>query len=366
MTERPADQQRDADNEPWAPATIAVGAGRPDREPDAPLNPPVTLASVYVAGGEREYGRYGNPTWEAFEAVLGELEGGAALAFASGMAAVSALLDLVTPGETVVAPRHAYLGTLHLLATKQQRGELSVRRVDLTDTAATIEACTDAAVVWLESPTNPMLEVADVPAIIEGAHAAGARVVVDNTFATPILQRPLDDGADAVLHSATKLLSGHADLLLGAVVTRDPELRRAVDEQRRMKGAVAGPMEAWLATRGMRTLHLRVDAAQRNARYLAERLAGHPRIGRLHDPGFGTMLGIETVGGATAADRLIESTSLWVNATSLGGVESTFERRRRWSSEQATVPEEFIRLSVGVEDPEDLWRDLQKALDSLG
>jgi cystathionine gamma-synthase len=351
--------------EPLAPATVTVTAGRPAREPDAPLSAPVTLASVFVAGGEREYGRYGNPTWEAFESVLGELEGGRALAYASGMAAVSTLLDLVAPGGVVVAPRHAYLGTLHLLASKEQRGEVVVRQVDLTDTAATIEASADAALVWIESPTNPMLEVADVPAIIAGAHAAGARVVVDNTFATPILQRPLDQGADAVLHSATKLLGGHADLLLGAIVTRDPALYRAVDEQRRMKGAIAGPMEAWLATRGMRTLHLRVDAAQRNARQLAERLADHPQISRLHDPGFGTMLGIELTGGVAAADKLTASTSLWVHATSLGGVESTFERRRRWSSEQSTVPDDYIRLSVGVEDGDDLWRDLGTALDAL-
>src|SRR5690606_22408915 len=180
--------------DPLSPSTVAVTAGRPAREPDAPLNQPVTLASVYVAGGDREYGRYGNPTWEAFEAVLGELEGGRALAYASGMAAVSTLLDLVTPGAVIVAPQHAYLGTLHLLATKEQRGEVTDRRVDLTDTDATIAACDDAALVWLESPTNPMLEVADLPAIIAGAHRAGARVVVDNTFATPILQRPLDDG----------------------------------------------------------------------------------------------------------------------------------------------------------------------------
>jgi cystathionine gamma-synthase len=348
-----------------APATITVSAGRPPREPDAPLNPPVTLASVFVAGGEREYGRYGNPTWEAFETVLGELEGGRALAYASGMAAVSALTDLVAPGGVVVAPQHAYLGTFHLLGSKESRGEVEVRKVDLTDTDATIAACDDAALVWLESPTNPMLEVADLTSIIEGAHAAGARVVVDNTFATPILQRPLDQGADAVVHSATKLLAGHADVLLGAIVTRDPEIHRAVDEQRRMRGAIAGPMEAWLAARGMRTLHLRVEAAQRNARQLAGRLGKHAQINRLHDPGWGTMLGIEMTGGVAAAERLVASTSLWINATSLGGVESTFERRRRWSSEQATVPEDFVRLSVGIEDADDLWHDLERALDSL-
>ena len=222
------------------PATVTVSAGRPPHQPDAPLNTPLTPASVFVAGGEREYGRYANPTWEAFETVLGRLEGGRALAFASGLAAVAAIVDLVAAGEVVVAPRHAYLGVLQQLAAKEQRGQLKVKAVDVSDTAEVVSACEDAALVWLESPTNPALEVADIESIAAAAHAAGARVVVDNTFATPLLQRPLDLGADIVLHSATKYLAGHSDAVLGALVTRDEESYAALDAQRRLLGAIPG------------------------------------------------------------------------------------------------------------------------------
>ncbi len=228
-------------------------------------------ASVYVAGGEREYGRYANPTWEAFEQALGALEGGRCLAYACGLAGVATVLDLVADGETVVVPRHAYLGTLHQLAELERRGRVRVRQVDIADTAAVVSAMDDAALVWVESPTNPALEVADLEAIATAAHEAGARVVADNTFATPLRQRPLDLGADVVVHSATKYLSGHADLVLGAVVTRDDATWRALDESRRSHGAVPGVLEAWLATRGLRTLALRVDRAEANAR-----IAGGP------------------------------------------------------------------------------------------
>lgn len=347
------------------PATVAVTVGRPSHEPDAPLNTPLTAASVFVAGGDREYGRYANPTWESFEEVLGQLEGGRALAFGSGLAAVAAIVDLVAPGEAVVAPRHAYLGTLQQLATKEQRGHLTVRLVDVADTAQVLSACDDAALVWLESPTNPALEVADIETIAAHAHSVGARVVVDNTFATPLLQRPLELGADIVMHSATKYLSGHSDAVLGAVVTRDDATYTALDEQRRLLGAIPGTLETWLATRGIRTLHLRVERAQQNARALAERLMVHPAVETVRYPGFGAIIAIETAGGAEAADELTRATRLWVHATSLGGVESTFERRRRWSSEQATIPESLVRLSVGVEDIEDLWADLVSALDNL-
>ncbi len=347
------------------PSTVAVTVGRPPHEPDAPLNTPLTAASVFVAGGDREYGRYANPTWESFEEVLGALEGGRALAFGSGLAAVAAVVDLVAPGEVVVAPRHAYLGTLQQLATKEQRGLLRVRLVDVADTAQVRSACDDAALVWLESPTNPALEVAEIETIATHAHSAGARVVVDNTFATPLLQRPLELGADIVMHSATKYLSGHSDAVLGALVTRDEETYTALDTQRRLLGAIPGTLETWLATRGVRTLHLRVERAQHNARVLAERLKAHPAVDLVRYPGFGGILAIELAGGAPAADTLTRTTRLWVHATSLGGVESTFERRRRWTSEQATIPESLVRLSVGIEDVEDLWSDLLSALDDL-
>ena len=352
-------------DDPFSPETVAVTAGRPAREIDNPLNTAITPASTYVAGGDREYGRYANPTWEAFEEVLGRLEGGRALTFASGLAAVSAIVDLITPGEKVVVPRHAYLGVLTILSEREQRGLLNVVRVDVEDTAQVVAACDDAAIVWLESPTNPMLEVADIEAIAAAAHEAGARVVVDNTFATPLVQRPLDLGADIVVHSATKYLAGHSDAVIGAVVTRDDEVHKAIDERRGTLGSTPGVLESWLAARGVRTLHLRLERAQSNAAELARRLDAHDAIERVRYPGFGSMIAIEVRGGAPTAELLTRSGLLWVNATSLGGVESTWERRRRWSSESDTVPENLIRMSVGIEDVDDLWRDLEAALDGL-
>ena len=346
------------------PATVAVTAGRPPHEPDQPLNAPITMASTYVAGGDLEYGRYGNPTWTAFETALGGLEGGQCLAYASGMAAVTSLLDLVALGDKVVVPRHSYNGTLVQLADLELRGRLTTTLIDVTDTAAVVEACEDAALVWFESPTNPALEVADVPAIIAAAHDAGARVVVDNTFLTPLLQRPLELGADVVLHSATKYLAGHSDVQLGAIVTLDDDLHTVLKGRRDVQGNTPGPFEAWLALRGLRTLHLRVERAQANAADLARRLADHPLLTEVRYPGLGAMISI-VLPTAHHADLLVRGTALWVHATSLGGVESSFERRRRWQSEPSTIPEGLVRLSVGIEDVEDLWADLSQALDSI-
>ena len=348
---------------PWQPSTMAVKAGRPPHEPDRPLNEPLTMASTYVAGGDVEYGRYGNPTWSAFEEALGALEGGRCLAFSSGLAAVATVLDLVGQDATVVAPRHAYNGSIMQLADLEARGRLKARLVDVVDTDAVVAACSDAALVWLESPTNPALEVADIETITRAGHDAGAYVVVDNTFATPLLQRPLDQGADLVLHSATKFLAGHSDVLLGAVVTRDEQLHGVLKNRRDLLGAVPGTLEAWLALRGLRTLHLRVERAQANAQELVRRLEEHPAVGEVRYPGFGAIVAIVLAQGAMAADLLTRKTSLWVHATSLGGVESTFERRRRWKTEAATIPEGLVRMSVGIEDVEDLWDDLRRALD---
>jgi cystathionine gamma-synthase len=352
MSERPA----------WSPATTAVTAGRPERRPDAPLNVPITMASTYVATGELEYGRYGNPTWTAFEEALGALEGGRCLSFASGLAVVSTVLDLVGPGASVVAPRHAYHGTVMQLADLEARGRVSARLVDITDTDAVVKACDEAALVWLESPTNPALETADIETIAAAAHEAGAYVAVDNTFATPLRQRPLTMGADLVVHSATKYLSGHADVVLGAVVVTDDQLYDVLKGRRDLIGAVPGTLEAWLTLRGMRTLHLRLDRAESNATELARRLSKHPAVEEVRYPGFGGIVSVVLAGGADAADLLTRSTSLWVHATSLGGVESTLERRRRWKSEPATIPDGLVRLSVGIEDVDDLWTDLAMAL----
>jgi cystathionine gamma-synthase len=368
-----------------SPATIAVTAGRPDKVPNAPLSTPVVHSSTYVASpdspqpGDLGYGRWTNPTWQAFETALGLLEGGDALLFASGMAAVSAVVEQVPDGGRVVVPAAAYNGTLVLLGQLAERGRLDVVGVETADTDAVRDVLrTGAHLLWLETPTNPLLEVADLPALVEAGHAAGAVVAVDNTFSTPLLQTPLAYGADVVVHSVTKYLAGHSDVLLGAAVTRDPQLRERLHGHRTTRGAIPGPAEAWLALRGLRTLHLRVERAGANAAELARRLADHRAINRVrhpslpHDPGharalaqmrgFGAIVAIEPAGGAEAAERLAAAVELWVHTTSLGGVESTLERRRRHASEPLHVPESLVRLSVGVEDVEDLWADLDRAL----
>ncbi len=284
----------------WKPSTVAVAAGRPEHRPDAPLNVPIVMASTYVAGGDLEYGRYGNPTWAAFEDALGALEGGRCLSFASGLAAVATVLDLVGNDGLVVAPQHAYNGTVLQLADLESRGRLRTKLVDITDTDAVVAACDDAALIWLESPTNPALELADIATIREAAHAAGAYVVVDNTFATPLLQQPLSLDADLVVHSATKFIAGHSDVLLGAVVTADDQLFDVLKKRRDMIGATPGTFETWLALRGLRTLHVRLERAQANAQELVRRLGGHPAVGEVRYPGFGAIVSVVLTEGALA------------------------------------------------------------------
>ena len=217
--------------------------------------------------------------------------------------------------------------------------------MDVTDTEAVVKACDDAALVWLESPTNPALELADIETLTAAAHEAGAYVAVDNTFATPLLQTPLAQGVDLVVHSATKYLAGHSDVLLGAICTRDDELYGVLKNRRDLMGAIPGTFEAWLVLRGMRTLHIRVERAQANALELVRRLPDHPAIAEVRYPGFGGIVSIVLAQGAIAADLLTHKTRLWVHATSLGGVESTLERRRRWKAEAPTIPEGLVRLS---------------------
>jgi cystathionine gamma-synthase len=365
--------------------TLAVTAGRPARESGAALNPAVHLASTYVGSHDHStvgYGRDGNETWQALEEVIGALEGGRALTFASGMAACQSVLELVEPGSVMVLPDACYSGASAAVETRAARYGWSVRRVDVGDTDAVLAAADGADLVWLESPTNPNMEVADLPRI--GAELNGrVRLAVDNTFATPLLQRPLEMGADIVVHSVTKMLSGHSDVLLGAVVTRpeDDGTWSALARTRSGFGAVPGPMESYLALRGVRTFPLRLAQAQASAQVLAERLAEHPAVRRVRFPGlpsdphhqraartmagFGSLISIE-LADAQASDVLVDACRLWVFATSLGGVESSFERRRRWPNELPTVPESLIRMSVGIEHVDDLWADLAQALDTLG
>jgi cystathionine gamma-synthase len=353
-------------HEGLAPASILVAAGRQPRIPGAGLNAPLEFSSTYVADGPVDYARAGNPTWTAFEEALGALEGGSALVFSSGMAAIAAALSLAPRGAVIVAPTHAYSGTSVLMESFEKAADASIRRVDVSDTEAVRVALQGADVLWAESPTNPMLEVADLPGIFEAAHAVGAIAMCDNTFATPLIQQPLSMGADVVVHSVTKYLAGHSDVVLGATVTAESDRGRsfadALAEHRLLHGAIAGPMETWLALRGMRTMHLRVERSSANAAELAARLKGHPALERLRYPGFGSILAIEVHGGLRGAESVAAHVRLWTHATSLGGVESLIERRRRHPAEPASVPDNLLRLSVGVEDIEDLWRDLDAAL----
>jgi len=363
------------DEPAWRPETVAVAAGR-DTSPGAPLNVPPTLVSAYRDGGPVAYARSGNPTWAAFEEVLGRLEGGQAVSFSSGQAAIAALFATLPVGAVVTAPGGCYLGTRGLLSDLEAKGRLRYQLVDVTDTGAVLAALASTDLLWLESPTNPMLGVADLPRILEAAAAAGVTSVVDNTFATPMVQQPLRCGATAVVHSATKYLGGHSDLLLGAAVAATEELRNALVEQRSLEGATPGVLEAYLALRGARTLPVRFARQQQSAQSLAERLAGHPAVKRVRYPGlrsdphherarstmggFGAIVSFE-VADAGVADRLTASLRLIVPATSLGGVETMIERRNRWAGEEA-VPPSLLRLSVGLEDPDDLWEDLQEGL----
>jgi cystathionine gamma-synthase len=345
------------------PASLVVALGRPPRIPGASVNPPVELTATYAAPEQGVgYGRNGNPTWTAFEEAVGALEHGDALVFGSGMGAITAAMSLLPPGGTVVAPRHAYNLTSALLEDYAKAGH-DVRSVDIADTAAVLAALDGADLVWTESPTNPMLEVADLDAIFAAARAAGVLSVCDNTLATPLLQQPLRRGADLVVHSVTKYLAGHSDVVLGVAVTRRADLLEHLTRVRTLHGAIAGPMEVWLALRGLRTLHVRFERACASAAELARRLADHPAVERVRYPGSGAMVAIEVRGGAADADAVAGRCRLWLNATSLGGVESLVERRRKYPAESPTVPENLLRLSVGIEDVDDLWRDLSRALD---
>jgi cystathionine gamma-synthase len=359
----------------WHAETIAIVAGR-ERSPGSPINVPPTFASTYRDGGDIGYGRWGNPTWTAFEAALGQLEGGLCVSFSSGLAAVASLLASLPLGTSVAYPGNGYAGTRGLLERLAKDGRLSIRTVDVVRTGDVLAALKGTDLLWLESPTNPTLGIADLPTILEAARDAGVVSVVDNTFATPLLQQPLNLGATVVVHSATKFIGGHSDLLLGAVIVADPARRDELVAWRTMEGSIPGVMETYLALRGLRTLPVRFAKQQRTAALLAERLSAHPNVvcvrypGLASDPGYerataqmtgyGAMLSFD-VADAPTADQLVESLQLIVSATSLGGVETSIDRRGRWEGEEG-VPPGLLRVSVGLEHPEDLWNDLSRAL----
>jgi cystathionine gamma-synthase len=343
--------------------TLAVTAGRPEHRPGNPLNVPLLLASTFVQDGATEYARYGQPTWQAFEDAVGALEGGTSTSFSSGMAAVAAVLEQVPSGATVVHPEVSYAGTRELLRRFADSGRFELRSVDPLDLPALREAAVGADLVWLESPSNPLLDVVDLQAATSIAHDAGARVAVDATFASPMRVRPLvaPIDADLSLHSATKLIGGHSDLLLGVVTARVAEDARRLRDHRTYAGATPGTLEAWLALRGLRTLAVRLDHAERSARTLADRCRSHPRVRQVRYPGEGSVLSVVLPDGPTA-DDVVARLRLWTATSSLGGVESTLERRRRWEHESPQVPDGLLRLSVGLEDVDDLWDDLAQAL----
>jgi cystathionine gamma-synthase len=346
------------------------------------MNVPLVLASNFRAGTAEapvnEYSRDGGTaSWQALEDAVGALEGGTAMSFGSGMGAAAAILDLVPTGAHVVVPSDSYAGVRALLADGSAHGRWKVSQVDITDTAATKEAAWAADLLWLESPTNPLIDVADLPELCRFGTGTGALVVVDNTFATPLGQRPLTFGADVVLHSATKFIGGHSDLLLGLAVTADPALAARLATRRRLGGALPGALEAYLALRGLRTMAVRLARSQESAGVLAQRLQAHPAVTRVRYPGlpddpghqraaaqmdgFGAMLAFEVRGGAGPADAVCAAVRIVTSATSLGGVESTMERRGKLAG-QEHVPPGLLRLSVGIEHVEDLWDDLDQAL----
>lgn len=347
------------------PETSAITAGRPEAAPDASLNPPLIFSSTYHAGGPVGYGRYGNESWSALETAISQLEGGETLSFSSGMAAISAVFSILPIGAPVVASNQGYSGTMGLLNQHHASGRLEVRFVDITNTEEVIGAMKGAALLWLESPTNPCLDLADLPTLISAAKKLTIGVGVDNTFATPLVQQPLSMGADIVMHSVTKFLAGHSDVVLGSLSISDPALFKRLEEARRFNGSIPGPFEAWLALRGIRSFPVRFRAAEKNAQQLVTRLQSHTKITKVRYPGFGAVISFEVDGTAEQAEKVCESSRLITHATSLGGIESLWERRRRWALESPSVPEQLIRLSVGCEHVEDIWQDIEQALGSL-
>ncbi|CAM5627860.1 putative cystathionine gamma-lyase [Streptomyces spiroverticillatus] len=366
--------------------TRSVRAGLPEPVAYEPTLPgPVFAAHFHLPGeptGPYTYGRDENPTWTHLERAIGELEdpGGAAhtVVFASGMAAISAvLLSQAQAGDTVVLPDDGYQA-LPLVREQLEAYGVEVRTAP-TAGEAQIAHLTGAKLLWIESPSNPGLDVCDIRVLVDAAHEAGALVAVDNTLATPLGQRPLDLGADFSVASGTKGLTGHGDLLLGYVTCRSAELAAKVKRWRKVVGAIPGPMEAWLAHRSLATLHLRADRQGASALVLATALHKHPYVSDLRYPGlpedpsypvavrqmrrFGCVVSF-TLPDKEFAERFLGALRLVDDATSFGGVRSTAERRGRWGGD--AVPEGFIRLSVGAEDADDLLVDLLRALEAAG
>jgi cystathionine gamma-synthase len=358
------------------PESWLVAAGRPE-QPGAPMNEPLVPASNFTLGGERVYTRdSGAPGWESLETIVGGLESGEATVFSSGMAAVSAVFDQLPGKARVVIPDDCYHGVSELAGAGECAGRWQVRKLPADDTEGWVSACAQSDLLWLESPTNPLLTVADLRSICSAPRKTGAILAVDNTFATPLNQRPLELGADVSMHSATKFIGGHSDLLAGLLITNKPDLAVGFRKSRTINGAIPGALEIFLAVRGIRTLALRLEKAQacaeRLSRWLESRdwvqrvrypgLESHPthRVAADQLEGFGSMISFDVRGAAETADAVCRNVRLIRHATSLGSVESTMERRGAVPG-QEHLPASLLRLSVGIESYEDLQADLEQA-----
>ena len=377
-------------------STRAIRAGQAFDPTTGAVVPPIYMTSTFVQdgiGGFRggyEYARGGNPTRDSLQELLASIEGGdRAFSFASGLAAEDTLLRaLLQPTKHIVMGNDVYGGTHRLVSRVHVPWGVSISTVEMTDLDAVRAAIRPDAttVLWVESPSNPLMKVTDIAALAELGHEFGATVVVDNTFATPYLQNPLALGADVVVHSTTKYLGGHSDVLGGALVLNDGELAERIAFLQFGVGAVSSPMDAWLTVRGIKTLAVRMERHSSNAQAIAEALVGHPKLSRVFYPGlpehpghelaarqmrrFGGMLSVSLAGGPAAAKRFAESTTLFQLAESLGGVESLigYPHEMTHASVQGTelaVPEDVVRLSVGIEDVDDLVADLLDALDRV-
>ena len=367
--------------------TLAVHAGHAPDLATSAVTPPIHLSTTYERAPDGTlphgfiYSRYANPNRDALERCLAALEGGsAAAAFASGQAATAAVLQALNPGDHVVISEDAYFGTLKLAREVFERWGLLFTLVDARD-AATIEAAIrpTTQLLWLETPSNPLLAITDLPAVVAIARKHGVRVAVDNTWATPVLQRPLESGCDLVMHSTTKYLGGHSDTLGGAIVGREgDDFFARIRAIQSTGGAVPSPFESWLVLRGIRTLPFRMRGHCAHARAVADFLAHHPAVDEVHYPGlethaghaiagaqmsdFGGMLSVQVRGGSADALRVASRVELITRATSLGGPESLIEHRHSVEGPGSRAPENLLRLSIGLEHPDDIIADLEQAL----
>ena len=375
----------------WKPRTLAAQMLGAEEPITRGVVVPIHVATTFIRDPDNQYrsgyayGRPDNATVRQAEATIAALEGAeAALLFGSGMAAATAVVLALDPPAHIVAPREMYWALRHWLTHDAPRHGCRVDLVDMTDLAAVRRAVTpETRLVWIETPSNPLWSITDIAALAEIAHAAGARLAIDSTVATPILTRPLALGADIVMHSDTKYLNGHSDVVAGALATaRRDDVWSRIDAVRTQYGAILGPFEAWLLLRGLRTLDVRVRAQSETASVLARRLSAHAQVVQVLYPGlpqhrghelaarqmagFGAMLSIRLSGGEPAAIAAAAQVTLWKRATSLGSVESLIEHRASVEGPESGCPPDLLRLSVGLEDADDLYADLDQALRAAG